>query len=434
MFNKATLLRAILLTLSVVPCTLTHLAQAQTVTPPPVQVGKCRGGIPSYSTIQAAVNAAATGATVNVCAGIYPEQVTISKNLKLVGVANGTANAAVIVPPSAGLVQNAADPSPASANFSVAAQLFVRGPAAVNLSNITVDGTNNQMSGCNAPTLVGIYYLNASGALTGLNVRNQLLSAADAACSSGLGIYLEGNTGNSVSIHTTTVTNYQKNGITANGYGDGSPGPVIYFQGNTVVGQGSSASLAQNGIQIGYGASGKVTLNLVADDVFANSSSLSDTATGILVYATNGANISNNKISTTQFAVAVSSDQTYGNADNNNVNLNIISGSQLDAVEVCSNNTLVQFNDIYSSGEAGVKVDSSCINGLGGGSSGNTNTVTKNNINGGCAAILQGSGTGNILSPNLLIANVPTVQMTGGSCPSPFSASNLSTPHAVPFR
>ena len=409
-------------------------AQAQTTTPPPVQVGKCRGGVPSYSTIQAAVNAAAAGASVYVCPGIYPEQVTVSKNLSLSGVPSGNANAAVIVPPSGGLVQNATDPSPASANPPIAAQLSVQGPnITVNLSNLTVDGGNNQLSSCSAPTLVGVYYLHASGTLQGLNLRNQLLGSADMACNSGLGSYLEGTSANAITFKNSTVSNYQKNGITANGDGSGT-GPVINFTGNTVVGQGPAAGIAQNGIQIGYGASGKITVNLLLDSVSSGTSSSSVAATGILLNASNGVTVFNDKISNTDFAVAAVSDALYGTADGNNINTNIITGSKIAAVELCGNNNLVQWNDLYSSGQAAVKVDSSCTEGPGGGSSGNGNTVNNNNFNGDCAGILVGSGTGNIFATNPLVVNVFTTIESGSTCTPPNSTSAPATGFPVPFR
>ena len=412
-------------------------AQAQTATPPPppaVQVGKCRGGVPSYATIQAAVNAAAAGASVYVCPGTYPEQVVINKNLSVTGVPSGNASAAVIVSPSGGLVQNATDPSPASANPPIAAQLSVQGPnVTVNLTNLTVDGSNNRLSSCGAPTLVGVYYLHASGTLQGLNLRNQVLDSADMACSSGLGSYLEGISANAITFKNSTVSNYQKNGITANGDGSGT-GPVVNFTGNTVVGQGPTAGIAQNGIQIGYGASGKATLNLVLDSVSSGTNSSSVAATGILLNASNGVTVFNDKISNTDFAVAAVSDALYGTADSNNINTNIITASKIAAVELCGNNNLVQWNDLYSSGQASVKVDSSCTEGPGGGSSGNGNTVNNNNFNGDCAGILVGSGTGNIFATNPLIVNVFTTIESGSTCTPPNSTSAPATGLPVPFR
>ncbi len=56
---------------------------------PTLTVGTCLGASP-YTTIQAAVTAAASGATVQVCPGAYPEQVTITKSLNLTGLLTGT--------------------------------------------------------------------------------------------------------------------------------------------------------------------------------------------------------------------------------------------------------------------------------------------------------------------------------------------------------
>jgi hypothetical protein len=401
-------------------------AQAQTA-PQPVQTGKCRNAVPSYSTIQAAVNAAAVGALVYVCPGIYPEQVTINKNLSLQGVPSGTADASVIVPPAGGLVQNATDPSPASANPPIAAQIFVQGATAVNLTNLVIDGHNNQLVGCTAPTLVGVYYQNASGTLKSLNVRNEMLGPTDAACNSGLGMYFEANTATSITATISTITNFQKNGITANGYGNGSPGPVVYFWGDQVVGQGPMAGGAQNGVQIGFGASGKFTTNIVTDEVFQSASG-SAAGTGVLVYASNGVNVNSNQVGSTQVGVAVVSDPIYGNADNNSVTANTVT-STIDGVSLCSNTNIVKNNQLYNNSEAGVKVDTSCTEGPGGGSSGNGNSITNNTVNGGCAGVLEGTGTGNIFSPNPMI-NVITLLVPGNACNPPV----LSAGRPVPFR
>ena len=432
MFQKWTSSR-ILIIVGLSVCFAAESASAQTGTPPPVQAGKCRN-MPSYKTIQAAVDAAQAGATVYVCPGLYPEQVTIDKNLNLTGIASGTADAAVITTPSGGMILSASDPSPASLNPSIAAQVFIQGPATVNLTNLTVDGNNNGLSGCNGPTLVGIYAVNSTGTLNGLNLRNQALDPADAACNSGLGVYLEGNTGKTVTVKNSTVTNYQKNGITANGYGDGTAGPVITLTGNTVVGQGPTAGTAENGIQVGFGATGKLSSNLVLDNVYQGTSSSTLAGTGILIYASKAVVVSNARVSTTQFAVAAVSDSTYGNADGNNINNNYITASTIAAMELCSNNNIVEFNDLYSSGQAAVKVDSSCTEGPGGGNSGTGNTVTNNNFNGDCAGILTGSGTGNTLGPNALVVNEFLTQMSGSTCSSPLPSGGSSPGFPVPFR
>src|SRR5271154_3756493 len=45
---------------------------------------------PGFNTIQAAVNAAPSGASINVCPGTYTEQVAITKSLNLVGIGSPT--------------------------------------------------------------------------------------------------------------------------------------------------------------------------------------------------------------------------------------------------------------------------------------------------------------------------------------------------------
>jgi hypothetical protein len=418
-----------------------------------IQVGNCEPkGQKAYPTIQAAVNAAASGYIINICPGTYPEQVAITKSLTLQGLqptTAGIAGATVIVAPASGMIQNATDPSAASLNPKIAAQIFVQGAVTVNLANLIVDGSNNKLSGCAAPTLVGVYFQNAAGSVKRVWVRNETLDSRDSGCESGLGIYLEagsastGGTGPAVTVNTSTVTNYQKNGITANGYGNGSAGPVITFSNNEVVGLGPTNGAVQNGIQIGYGATGKLTENLVFDDISQpdTSGDPDAAATGILVLASSNVTVNNNDVGSTQFGIAVRSDPIFGNADTNAVTVNIIASTLIfDGVNVCSNDNTVQFNDIYSSTEAGIKVDNSCTEGPGGGASGNGNTVNNNNINGGCAGILEGSGTGNTFSPQILVANVTTALVAGDVC-TLSGSSDLRTfvathgaGHPVPFR
>jgi Right handed beta helix region len=133
-----------------------------------VAVGTCKPSITSFTTISAAVIAVPPGSTVLVCPGTYPEQVTIAQPLTLKGIASGNAGQAVITVPGSGLVVVTS-----AFGYSIAAQVAVTataGPA--NISDITVDGTGNNVGG--SPTwLVGIFYESGSaGTVNEVTVRN----------------------------------------------------------------------------------------------------------------------------------------------------------------------------------------------------------------------------------------------------------------------
>ncbi len=344
-----------------------------------VVVGACKTGLTSFSTIQAAVNAAPAGSTIDVCPGTYPEQVTINaKSLTLIGVLSGTNDAAVLVPPSGGLAVNASD----FTGKPVAAQVFVENATGVIISHLTVDGSGNALTGCGT-NIIGIYYQNSSGKIVDDVARNQILDTSDQGCAVGLGIDVESDSGApAVTVSNSSVHRYQKNGITAGGPGTGG-GPVVTITGNTVTGIGATAAIAQNGIQIGFGSTGKVTSNYVTDDIYTGGTF---GASGILIYASAGVTASNNSVESTQFGIATASDPTYGPAD----------------------------NFFGSNAQSGIHVDDECP-GPGATPSGTNNTVKNNTINEPCAGILLGSGTPNTTSPNTFF-NVTFTTFAGNSC------------------
>jgi len=113
---------------------------------------------------------------------------------------------------------------------------------------------------------VGIYFQNASGTVTESAVLNEVLPAGFTGCQSGEGIYIESGSGgiSTVNVNNSTVENYHKNGITGN-----SAGTTLTATNNPVVGQGSTSGAAENGIQIGFGATGTITSNTITDDIWS---------------------------------------------------------------------------------------------------------------------------------------------------------------------
>ncbi len=84
--------------------------RAQTLFAASVAVGPntCQPSLVHFATIQAAVSAVPFGATVLVCPGTYPEQVTITQPLTLKGVTDGVSGAAIITVPAGWMAREVA--------------------------------------------------------------------------------------------------------------------------------------------------------------------------------------------------------------------------------------------------------------------------------------------------------------------------------------
>ena len=125
-----------------------------------VAVGTCTK-LAFYPTISQAISSVPAGSTIRICPGTYPEQLVITKNLSLIGVAgNGNsgpaasgANNPTIVSPAGGLPANSNDLFGFPNGQATAAQILVQTPSAtigtpivVNISNLIVDGANSGLT------------------------------------------------------------------------------------------------------------------------------------------------------------------------------------------------------------------------------------------------------------------------------------------------
>jgi parallel beta-helix repeat protein len=385
-------------------------------------VGTCVS--PSFATIQAGVNAASAGSTVNVCPGTYPEQVTIDKRLTLQGITVGTANQAVVASPAGGVVANAI--SLATGN-PLAAQISVHDTPGVTISNLTVDGSDNGITGC-APNLIGIYYQDASGTVSNVVARNQTAGLNNSPineCQWGMGIFVQSGVStvtNKAGTSTVTVANsnvhdFQKNGITGN-----EVGTTVHVRLNQVRGEGPTSGAAENGIQIGFGATGNITNNSVIDEIYSPCVSLADcaaTASGILIDDAAGVTTSNNHVGNTQGGVTVVSDGAFS-SDDQAISGNVLNGTLVfDGIDLCgSNGGSISNNTVADSGRGAIHLDSTCTD-IGGPAGGGAN-VSGNSLNEACAGILNGSN-GNTISATNTFFNVINTILVGDSCAAPTS-------------
>ena len=161
----------------------------------------CVAATTHYLTIQAAVSAAPSGATIQVCPGNYAEQVTITTPLTLKGVISTAADtgAAVVTVPS----------SFTGGSFT---QIDIKATG-VTLLNIGVDGTNT-LSSCDfGPSLTGILFdAGSSGTLREVALRNHNISNGSGGyCNSGTPVL--SNSASSVTVIDSSVRNFDSVGI-----------------------------------------------------------------------------------------------------------------------------------------------------------------------------------------------------------------------------
>jgi hypothetical protein len=202
-------------------------------------VGTCKPSLPSYATISAAVSGVPPGSTVQVCPGTNAEQVTIAQPLTLKGITSGNAGQAVITVPGSGLAV-------VTTGFgdSIAAQVAVTATAgAVNISDITVDGTGNTVGG--SAYLVGILYDDgSSGTVNEITARNLNNSGG------GFGVWAENASGTNESV---TIQNSSFHDIDS----------AVFTRGSTLIATVKGNTMEASGTNVQWSSGGSITGNVI---------------------------------------------------------------------------------------------------------------------------------------------------------------------------
>jgi hypothetical protein len=247
-----------------------------------------------YSTVQSAVNAAeqdpSETPTIELCPGTYQEQVTITKSLVITRAPAPRQGQAVIelptTPASSTTNCQAKDTSGEVPQSVVEICAASTGGAnthgvSVAISQVTVKG-DWPADVCN-DSLYGV--LVEGGATLSLsqstveNVGADPLTQAGG-CQGGVGVEAGFSNTRQVghaNLTGDTIETYQKNGIVIDGTGSSAS-----IAGITVKGAGATPYIAQNGIQISFGATGSVTRSVVSGNNYTGKGEAS--STGMLVY------------------------------------------------------------------------------------------------------------------------------------------------------
>ncbi|MFZ0185185.1 MAG: right-handed parallel beta-helix repeat-containing protein [Nitrosotalea sp.] len=318
--------------------------------------------------IQSAIDASASGSTICLDAAVYHENIVITKPLTLEGVGHAIQNGeshnlndiAILEPTN--LVSTTSDIDN-SHNLSAPIILVQGGSAGltgVTIQNLEVNGNiiGSKLTDCGLdasnPEPVGIMFQSASGTIddvVSLDVESNqaLFGCQDDA---GLGIFVQTATGlnSNVLIKDSSITNYQKNGITCN-----DAGTSCDVSNDVVAGIGQTTLTAQNGVQIAYGATGTIENSQISGDSYSAASDTEDyftslyQATGILLFDAPGVVISNNAVSLSDIGMWVGGDNTLSanNDASNNVFLkNYGYGVVFDSFNGTSTNNFFQNNPV----------------------------------------------------------------------------------------
>ncbi len=289
-----------------------------------------------FNTISAAIAAASAGNTIRVTAGTYIEQVTINKNLTLIGAGTGT----TIIQAPASLV-----------NDSLGKKVIVEtsNSAIVTMSGFTIRGPGSLTC---ASIDYGVFVVGNSS----LHIHDSAITNIEDTplgdCQNGSGIQAGSQALSqigSLTVTNTTISNYQKTGVVIDNIG--STGTITN---NIITGVGPTPVIAQNGIQISRGATGVVSGNTISGNVYtggagacagdgstANKVTYAATCTmsdGIFLFQQgSGITISGNTISANQIGVALSGGSTAAVTLNTIIN-NAVYGLNTDVITDASGN------------------------------------------------------------------------------------------------
>lgn len=346
-----------------------------------IVVGTCTAGT-QYSTIQAAVSAAPSGATIQVCPGYYPEQVVIQSPLTLEGIIKNGVEGAFIGPPAGGFVS---DPS-----VALAPELTVKNTSGVTVSNLIVDPTGATICGTNAP-VVGILFHNASGTVNKMTVRNQAPPSGQSCDTYGMLVTVDNQQAQTVTVENNDFRNNGLEGIEM--IGPGLTGNTL----NNFVAGADASTMSSVAIDYEPGAVGTIQGNTVIDEVYSANvfPNLLGSSYGIIGSCTQGLTISGNMLSNTQIGIAVGCTAIQNYASNITITGNhIVETRSYDAILILSNGNTITNNTIVAAGESGIHFDATLTGGSNNKASGNSITET-------CAGVLStGTVKNNTLSAN----------------------------------
>jgi parallel beta-helix repeat protein len=323
-----------LLVLALSSALLPTIASAKDITVGP-------GNHTDYHTIQAAINAAHPGDKINVQPGTYLEQLTVGAGKDNININTGNAK---ISPP---------------ATMTSGSLITISVAKSVTIHGFTISGPLPSSAVESAVTAFGIYVRDGASANISNNYITQMwdVIASNRGVQNGGAIHVgrqfEGTSGSAV-IENNTIDHFQKGGIVVDNTGSNA-----VISNNTVSGEGPILWTAQNGIQVGRGATGVVQNNDVNNLSYAGPYY---SASGILVFSTSNVNVSGNHVTACDLGVAFA-DVTKSEIDHNRITDGMY-GIDVDEFSTGSQMNEIDHNDSLNNSQEGVYVSVDSVNNL----------------------------------------------------------------------
>jgi hypothetical protein len=168
-----------------------------------IVVGSCSDA--QFPTIQLGVDNASAGDTIDICPGVYPEEIGIIGSGKdgLTLTSRQKQQTLITAPIAQGLTQNAGV-VPAG---PVAANVLVSGVTGITISNVMIDDSNSRIQPGSGINVVGLFYQNSTGSIRQVTARNPNGGGLDA------GIWVDTNSfnGGQSDILSNTISGYGDN-------------------------------------------------------------------------------------------------------------------------------------------------------------------------------------------------------------------------------
>jgi parallel beta-helix repeat protein len=304
-------------------------------------VGTCASGT-QFSTIQAALDASPAPTTVEVCPGVYNEQLTITKPVTVEGITGnqngvfgGTGNGSMaqIAPPASMNVitlQNGGSPVTASP------QIYVDNVSGgdVNLTNLDVQGMYASGQGM---FFVGIVYQGSSGTI------NHVITSMQSGPSgeSGFGMWIEGSSSKpSVTVENSTIHDFSTEGMVVIGSTDSASDLTATIKNNVI---SNFSSQTTYDVDLDVGSTPTFTGNFVSGGLY-----------GICLCGAPSGSVSGNTVFGNRYGIELAEDGP-------SVTSNNIYGTQVNGIDiqapslessVVESNTIRTVNPPDSEGDA----------------------------------------------------------------------------------